>query len=92
MQIPQSGNGSGAFDVGAHDMGGWVRVLASETGMMERDLPVYLAHRLAELFREHPHLILTSTVPITKDGRTVELYGFYQQHVFRDQAMKKLSK
>lgn len=28
MRIPQPGNGSGKFDVGAHDMGGWVRNVA----------------------------------------------------------------
>jgi hypothetical protein len=28
MRIPQGGNGSPKFEVGTHDMGGWVRVIA----------------------------------------------------------------
>lgn len=38
------GNGSGKFDVGAHDMGGWVRVLAGPSATIPDDLAVYLSH------------------------------------------------
>jgi hypothetical protein len=30
-RLPPQGNGSGKFEIGAHDMGGWVRVIAGAT-------------------------------------------------------------
>jgi hypothetical protein len=84
MKRSQHGNGSGKFDIGAHDMGGWVRVIAGQTASHVEDLGFYLAHRLSRWFREHPHLRLMSVVPITKDGNTVELHGWYVQHLFAD--------
>jgi hypothetical protein len=47
MSKAKPGNGSGKFDVGAHDMGGWVRVVASNSPDTPDELGVYLAHRLA---------------------------------------------
>ena len=44
MRIPQPGNGSGKFDVGVHDMGGWVQVVAGGTAPQDGNLPFYLAH------------------------------------------------
>jgi hypothetical protein len=82
MKTPPHGNGSGKFDIGAHDMGGWVRVRASQTAAHVEDLGFYLAHVLSNWFREHPHLQLISIVPIVKDGNTVELHGWYAQHLF----------
>jgi hypothetical protein len=84
MRIPQPGNGSGKFSVGVHDMGGWVRVIAGGTAPQDGNLPFYLAHRLSDWFRENPHLRLLSVVPISKDGDTVELHAWYEQHRFRD--------
>src|SRR5262249_47399351 len=85
MRLPKHGNGSGKFDIGAHDMGGWVRVIAGQTASLVEDLRFYLAHRLSAWFREHPHLRLLSVVPINnKDGVTVELHGWYEQHLFPD--------
>ena len=65
-------------------MGGWVRVIAGQTASQVDELGYYLAHRLSMWFREHPHLRLLSVVPITKDGNTVELHGWYDQHRFPD--------
>ena len=72
MKRPQGGNGSSKFEVGAHDMGGWVRVVASFAPPPPDDLGFYLAHRLSHWFREHPQFRLISVVPINKDGATVE--------------------
>jgi hypothetical protein len=84
MRIPKPGNGSGKFDVGVHDMGGWVRVIAGGTAPQDGNLPFYLAHRLSHWLRENAHLRLLCVVPISKDGDTVELHAWYEQHVFRD--------
>jgi hypothetical protein len=86
MRVPRQGNGSGKFDVGVHDMGGWVRVITGPTADHVEDLAFYLAHRLLAWLRERPHLNLVSVVPINdKNGRTVELHGWYsQQHTFPD--------
>jgi hypothetical protein len=78
------GNGSGKFDVGAHDMGGWVRIIPGQSAHTATDLPGFLAHRLSEWLREHPHLRLLCVVPITRDGSTVELQAWYEQHLFPD--------
>ncbi len=43
MGKSKPGNGSGKFDVGAHDMGGWVRVIASNSPGTPDELGVYLA-------------------------------------------------
>jgi hypothetical protein len=40
------GNGSGKFEIGHHDMGGWVRIVAGRQNLPD-DLPVYLSHTLA---------------------------------------------
>jgi hypothetical protein len=84
MRIPQPGNASGKFDVGAHDMGGWVRDLAGQTGQHVEDLAFYLSHKLSMWSRENPHEHLICVVPISKDGNTVELHGWYEQHLFPD--------
>ena len=53
MRIPQPGNGSGKFDVGVHDMGGWVRVIAGGTAPQDGNLPFCLAHRLSGPRADH---------------------------------------
>jgi hypothetical protein len=86
MKIPQPGNGSGKFDVAAQDMGGWVRVTASQSGAHVEELAFYLAHRLSGWLRENAHLRLVCVVPISKDGKTVELHAWYEQHLFPDRS------
>jgi hypothetical protein len=78
MGKSKGGNGSTKFEVGAHDMGGWVRVIASDSPGTPDDLGVFLADRLSHWLREHPNVTLISVVPITKDGNTVELYAWYE--------------
>lgn len=46
--------------------------------------PSTFAHRLSHWFRENGHLRLLCVVPISKDGNTVELHAWYEQHLFRD--------
>lgn len=77
----QPGNGSSQFEIGQQDMGGWVKIIASGSALPD-DLSDYLGHTLAEWFRQRPHLRLVSVAPITQDGRTVELQGWYECHVF----------
>jgi hypothetical protein len=36
------GNGSGKFEIGHHDMGGWVRIVAGRHNLPD-DLPVFLS-------------------------------------------------
>jgi hypothetical protein len=79
-------NGSGKFDIGAHDMGGWVRIIPGKSADMLPDLPGFLAHRLSEWLREHPHLRLLCVVPISRDGATVELQAWSEQHSFPDKS------
>jgi hypothetical protein len=76
----QPGNGSSRFNIDQQDMGGWVRVYPR--GSPPDDLPVFLSHTLAEWFRQRPQLRLTCVVPITRDGTTAELHGWYECHVF----------
>ena len=45
---PAGGNGSGKLDIGAHDMGGVVRVITGPLHAYPADLGFYLAHRLAQ--------------------------------------------
>ena len=81
----QPGNGSGKFDIGAHDMGGWVRVIAGSTAASAtNEVPLYLSHRLSVWRLQNPHRRLISVVPIMKDGTTVELHAWYEQHVVPD--------
>ena len=86
MAKRQQGNGSGKFGVAAHDMGGWVRVAAGGTMPAVDELPIYLAHRLSDWLRQHPQFHLLCVVPIVKDGMTVELHGWYEQHLFPDKS------
>jgi hypothetical protein len=75
------GNGSGNFEIGQVDMGGWVRFLAGGQNL-PHDLPVYLSKTVAAWSREHPNLRLRFVVPIQRDGDTVELHAWYDGHVF----------
>jgi hypothetical protein len=87
MRRQSPGNGSGKFDIGAHDMGGWVRVIAGSTAdSSTNEVPLYLARRLAHWLRDHPERRLLCVVPIQKDGTTVELHAWYDQHVFPDKS------
>jgi hypothetical protein len=78
---PDGGNGSGKFDIGHHDMGGWVRVCAGN-GNLPDDLPIFLSQALTDWFRQRPHLHLHCVVPIQQDGNTVELHAWYDAHLF----------
>ena len=53
------------------------------------DLGLFLAHRLAQWFRERPHLRLRCVVPIQRDGYTVELHGWYEQTLFPDLGLRR---
>lgn len=76
------GNGSGKFEIGHYDMGGWVRVCAGKQHLPE-DIAVYLSQTLSDWFRQHPHLHMRCVVPIQKDGNTVELHSWYDAHLFQ---------
>ena len=78
---PGDGNGSGKFEIGHQDMGGWVRVSAGGHNL-PHDLPVYLSQALSDWFRQRPHLHMRCVVPIQRDGDTVELHAWYDAHVF----------
>jgi hypothetical protein len=80
MKKPQ-GNGSGKFEIGHHDMEGWVRVMAVRRNLPD-DLPVYLSNSITAWFRQRPHLRMRFVVPIQQDGNTVELRSWYDAHLF----------
>lgn len=81
MKPRPHGNGSGKFEIGQHDMGGWVRICAGRQNLPE-DLPVYLSQALSDWFRQRPHLHMRCVVPIQRDGNTVELHAWYDAHLF----------
>jgi hypothetical protein len=39
---------------------------------------------MAEWFRQNPHTRMRSLIPICRNGNTVELHAWYEQHLFRD--------
>ena len=84
MAKHEPGNGSSRIDIGVHDMGGWVRVMADNAPAAGTDLGVYLSHRLSEWLRQNAHLHLLCVVPIDRDGNTVELHAWYGQRLFTD--------
>jgi hypothetical protein len=81
MNPKPHGNGSGKIDIGQADMGGWVRVSPGKQELPE-DLAVYLSQALTEWFRQRPHLRMRCVLPITRDGKTVELHAWYDAHLF----------
>lgn len=86
MAKPHPGNGSSKFGVGVHDMGGWVQVKADGSPAGPDELAVYLSHRLSEWLRDNAHLRLLCVVPVSRDGKTVELHAWYEQHLFPDKS------
>ena len=77
------GNGSGKFDLGIHDLGGWVRAVAGP-GTHPPDLAALLSLHLTNWFRQHPHLRMRCVLPVNKDGNTVELHAWYDAVLFPD--------
>lgn len=67
------------------DMGGWVRVYLGQ-GEPNGELAPFLSHALNGWFRERPHLRLRFVLPVTRNGNTVELHGWYEQIWFSDQS------
>ncbi len=84
MKSRPVGNGSGKFDIHQEEMGGWVRVYPDEAAEAPAHLAMFLSHALTEWFRQRPHLHLRCVAPIAKNGSTVELHAWYDQHVFPD--------
>lgn len=76
-----AGNGSSKVPVHQNDVGGWVRVFTDKPGPLPEDFHLYLSATLAEWFRQRPQLLLQTVVPISRDGNTVELHGWYHVHV-----------
>jgi hypothetical protein len=82
MKKQPHGNGSGRFEIGQADMGGWVRVFPARADEPRDDLAVYLAQTLTEWFRQRPPLRLRCVVPVSRGGDTAELHAWYDTHVF----------
>jgi hypothetical protein len=83
------GNGSSKYKINSDDQGGWVRVFLERHPSPPDDLPLYLAHGLADWLRNHAQVHLTCVVPIQKDGDTVELHAWYEQHLFPDNTARE---
>jgi hypothetical protein len=82
--LGDGGNGSSKFDIGAHDMGGWVRIIAGKTGTIPEELPAFLSLHLTNWLRQRPDLGLRCVLPVNKDGNTVEFHAWYDQVLFND--------
>lgn len=74
-------NGSGKIMIDQVDMGGWLRVFPRAGSEESDSLAIYLSHSLAEWSRANAHLRVRFVVPISKEGRTVELHAWYDVHV-----------
>jgi hypothetical protein len=81
MRKPSHRNGSGRFEIGQHDIGGWGKICAGR-GNLPDDLPVYLSQTLSDWSRQCPNLHMRCVVPIQKDGDTMELHAWYDVHLF----------
>jgi hypothetical protein len=86
MPTHTPGNGSGKFNVNTQDLGGWVRVFTDSMATVPDDVALFLSHALTEWFRQRPHLPMRTVIPITRDGRTVELNAWYDLGVFPELA------
>jgi hypothetical protein len=84
MKMRPTGNGSGNFEVGVHDMGGWVRVTAGATAPEGGNLPFCLAHRLSYWFRENVTYGHCAWCRSPGTATQVELHAWYEQHLFPD--------
>ena len=76
------GNGSGKWNVHVEDKGGWLRVFSDTPAAAGDQLALALSDSLALWCRLRPQCRLRSIVPITRDGRTVELHAWFDVHVF----------
>jgi hypothetical protein len=81
MKDQPKGNGSGKFNIGQVDMGGWVRVFPDTRQHLPEDLPVFLSQTLTGWFRQRPQLHMRCVIPICRDGNTVELHAWFDVHV-----------
>jgi hypothetical protein len=83
MRPRPHGNGSGKFEIGQSDMGGWVRIYPAKAETSGREgLAIFLSQSLADWFRQRPQLHLKCVVPIDLDGTTTELHAWYEAHLF----------
>ncbi|HEY7309366.1 MAG TPA: hypothetical protein VH643_08425 [Gemmataceae bacterium] len=74
------------FQIHNMDLGGWIRFFTNSDSLGHPDLPFYLSYALMQWFRANPQYRLRFVVPISKEGTTVELYAFYEQHLFADRS------
>jgi hypothetical protein len=77
MGRSKSRNGSSKFEVGAHDIGGDVQIVASDSPGTPANLGVYFADRLMSWLRANDQTLI-GTASFAVGGRTVELIGFYK--------------
>jgi hypothetical protein len=66
------------------DMGGWLRVFVDADSLSAAQLPIYLSYGVTQWFRARPHYRLHCVTAITKNGDTIELHAWYDQHVFAE--------
>ena len=75
MKPRPHGNGSGRFEIGQADMGGWLRVFPTKAeDLFREDLGVYLSQSLTEWFRQRPNFRMKCAMPIVREGATVEMH------------------
>lgn len=76
------GNGTGKVNIQLADLGGWVRVFPESERMADDfpgDLALVLGKSLNSWLQENPRVRVQFAFPITRNGRTYELYAWYQK-------------
>ncbi|MGH7138724.1 MAG: hypothetical protein ACREHD_23505 [Pirellulales bacterium] len=79
---PTAGNGSGNINIQATDHGGWISVYPSSEAAADDfpgNLALVLAKSLNSWFEEHPRVRLQFALPVTRNGRTYEIYAWYEK-------------
>jgi hypothetical protein len=76
------GNGSGNVNIEVTDHGGWITIYPTSVSAADDfggDLALGLAKSLNRWIEERPKLRTRFVVPITRNGRTFELYAWYEK-------------
>lgn len=81
---PQQGQASPVVKVNHSDLGGCVRFTPTAESLRHPDLGAFLALSVTQWFLERSHLRLSSVLPVVKEGNTVEMLAWYEQHGFPD--------
>jgi hypothetical protein len=75
-------NGSGNVTIDVTDHGGWITIYPSSVAAADDfagDLALVLAKSLNRWFEQHPHLRVRFALPVTRNGRTFQIFAWYDE-------------